>query len=236
MKRTKWVTTRMAALALLLLVGSALAQTMQGELTDAEKKKTHTFKAQAGKLYQIDMTSDKFDTYLWLQDGTGKEIMKDDDSGDDGKNHNARLFFAPEAEGEYKIIAGSFGDNGKGAYTLNIQPLPEVKIGDKTKVTIGANDSKVKGNILFKGVAVKLEQGKTYKLDLTGDNNVIDPILAIGKPGAPKLEAIDDDGGGGLNSRIMFTPKTTGIYFVGCGSLGAKSGDLELTIQAGAAN
>jgi hypothetical protein len=231
MKRTKWITTRIAALAVLVLVGSAVAQTMQGELTGTDKKKTHPFKAQVGKLYQIDMLSDKFDTYLWLQDATGKELMKDDDSGDDGKNLNARLFFAPEAEGEYKIIAGSFGDSGKGSYTLNIHALPEAKLGGETKVKIDNTASMVKGNILFKGLAVKLEAGKSYEFVLKGDNNVIDPILAIGKPGAPKLEAIDDDGGGGLNSKITYSPKTTGLYFVGCGSLGAKPGDLELSIK-----
>src|SRR5471030_2477049 len=61
---------------------------VEGELVDADAKdkvrqmsycKVYTFKMTEGKTYQIDMKSNVIDSYLRLEDSTGKEVAHDDD-------------------------------------------------------------------------------------------------------------------------------------------------------------
>jgi Ca2+-binding RTX toxin-like protein len=64
--------------------------------------------------------------------------------------------------------------------------------------------------------AVTLVAGQTYQFDLvssSGANPLTDPYLELRNEfGA--IQAIDDDGGPGLNSRITFTAATSGTYFL----------------------
>ena len=64
---------------------------------------------------------------------------------------------------------------------------------------------------------VELEAGTRYQMDLegvpTGRGTLPDPLLGI-RPAADGTEANDDDGGVGLNSRVIYTPAAGGTYFV----------------------
>src|SRR5437588_11585020 len=111
----------MAFAALLVLAAVGRAQTFHGQLTAEEKKKVHTVKMEAGKVYQVDLISKVFDPFLWLQDAAGKDLLLDDDGGD---GLNARLTFAPAVTADFKLVAGSFTNTGKGAYSLVVEPLP----------------------------------------------------------------------------------------------------------------
>ncbi len=74
-----------------------------------------TFKA--GQLYTIDMISGAFDSYLRLEDPNGLRLAEDDDGGG---YPNARIVHAARSNGNYRVIATSFG-GGTGPYTLHIQ-------------------------------------------------------------------------------------------------------------------
>ncbi|MBI3411980.1 MAG: PPC domain-containing protein [Planctomycetes bacterium] len=64
-------------------------------------------------------------------------------------------------------------------------------------------------NITYK---VKLQEGKTYVIDmLSPDQMALDPYLYL-KDAGGKLLAEDDDGGEGLNSKIVFECKKSGTY------------------------
>ena len=58
--------------------------------------KVHTYKMTAGLTYTIDLVSQDFDSYLRLEDSTGKQLAEDDDSG--GFPH-ARIRVSAEADG-----------------------------------------------------------------------------------------------------------------------------------------
>jgi hypothetical protein len=75
--------------------------------------KVSTIKLSAGKSYQIDMMSQKIDAYLRLEDATGKQLARDDDSGD------GRIVFNCPVDGTCRVVATTFrGDTG--AFTLKI--------------------------------------------------------------------------------------------------------------------
>jgi hypothetical protein len=87
---------------------------------------------QGQRTYVIDLVSNQFDSYLWLQDRFGQQLAFDDDSGG---NLNARIQYKVTTTGFYKIIASSLGGGGQGDFTLSIQEqegekVPFVKLPD----------------------------------------------------------------------------------------------------------
>jgi formylglycine-generating enzyme required for sulfatase activity len=70
---------------------------------------------QAGKRYCMTMDSKDLDSFLVLQDKTGKELDYDDDSGG---NLNAMLIYGPARDDTYTVFAASF--KGTGSFHLRI--------------------------------------------------------------------------------------------------------------------
>jgi peroxiredoxin len=98
----------------------------KGKLTkddpaDAQRKgpsRLHTVKLKEGKAYTIDMIGTGFDSYLRLLDPKGTQLQEDDDSGGD---LNARIVFNCPKDGDYKIVATTFGPDAMGEYTLTVK-------------------------------------------------------------------------------------------------------------------
>jgi serine/threonine protein kinase len=72
----------------------------------------------AGKTYTIEMTSEKFDSYLRIEKVAGVSLKEDDDSGG---GLNARIVFTPESGGRYYLIATSYKPGAVGEFTLTIR-------------------------------------------------------------------------------------------------------------------
>ncbi len=62
---------------------------------------------QAGKRYRLTMDSKDLDSFLILQDKTGKELAFDDDSGG---GQNSLLVFTPSSDGAYAVFAAALQD------------------------------------------------------------------------------------------------------------------------------
>src|SRR5207237_9640188 len=85
--------------------------------------KVFTVDFKKGQNYKIDMVSKEIDSYLRLEDTTGKELAKDDDSGG---FVNARINFLCRMDGAYRVICTTFG-GGTGPFTLPIQEISIAK-------------------------------------------------------------------------------------------------------------
>jgi hypothetical protein len=84
---------------------------------------------------------------------------------------------------------------------------------------------------------VQLAAGTTYLIDLEGSpsnaGTLGDPYLRLYN-GAGNLIVEDDDSGDGLNSRLAFTPSTTGTYFIGAGEFGDNAtGTYRVSVSGG---
>jgi hypothetical protein len=79
--------------------------------------KEYQVELEAGKTYQIDLTSKDFDAYLRLLDAAGKELARDDNGG---SGLDARITFQCSRKGGYRILATS-ALGGKGAYLLTVK-------------------------------------------------------------------------------------------------------------------
>jgi hypothetical protein len=89
------------------------------------RHKVETIKLKAGTTYVIDLvkSNNDQDPYLYVEDASMRILAEDDDSGGDV---NARIFFRPEQDGDYRIIATSL-DNVTGDMTLSVRALPAKK-------------------------------------------------------------------------------------------------------------
>jgi hypothetical protein len=90
--------------------------------------KVHPVKLEAGKKYQIDMMTQAFDAYLFLEDAAGSVIAEDDDSGE---GLNARIIFRPAKTDTYRVVATTFDHTvpqfGLGPYTLTVVENPHAQ-------------------------------------------------------------------------------------------------------------
>ncbi len=78
--------------------------------------KVHEISMTKDSFYQIYLVSKQFDTFLRLEDSTGKQLAEDDDSGGD---LNALIIFNATKDDTYRIIATSY--RGLGPYTLTVK-------------------------------------------------------------------------------------------------------------------
>jgi hypothetical protein len=107
---------------LLMQVHSLITErTLNGTLTDRQHEHVHDIKLEASKTYVIDMKSKKLDSYLKLYDPAGKLVAENDDIAPN--NLDSRIVFTPKEAGVYRIIATSFEQRGRGAYTLTIRAV-----------------------------------------------------------------------------------------------------------------
>jgi hypothetical protein len=74
----------------------------------------------AGKTYITDMSSAQFGTYLRLENVRGKVLA--DNIGP--QNLNSRIIFDCKQDGNYRIVASSEQQAGRGAYVLIIREFP----------------------------------------------------------------------------------------------------------------
>ena len=78
---------------------------------------------------------------------------------------------------------------------------------------------------------VKFAEGKTYVIDMiSADPKALDPFLRLLNAYGWKLVE-DDNGGEGLNARIVFQAKTAGIYQVVATFIGKGNGPFTLSVQ-----
>ncbi len=221
------------AVALPLKAGKA---EVKGQLTNDSPKfqgkhsKAYSVQFEEGKNYQIDMLSTDLDSYVYLVGKNNQVLAQDDDSGGD---LNSRINFQAKESGLHTIYACSLGDVGNGNYTLTItesgtstKAAPTVPAG-KTE-TLKLTDGKVSVRGQLTGMSAKyqgkpaaayridLEAGKAYRIDLASTE--FDAFLYLLDP-AGKLLAQDDDSGGDLNSRIIFSATQAGTYTIQACSL-----------------
>ena len=99
---------------------------LKGVLTAREALKVHEMKLSAGYAYVIDLESNAFNTFLRLEDATGKKLAEND-GVIPGVNRNSRLLFTPEENGVYRLVATALQKRGVGPYTLTIREFTSVK-------------------------------------------------------------------------------------------------------------
>jgi hypothetical protein len=209
--------------------------------------KRYQVKMSGGTKYRLEMVSDDFDSFLVVQDADGKQLAFDDDSGG---NLNAKLDFAPPADGTYRVFAASFRGTGKFTLTVSAPGGGGKKPADGKVHTVPKGGLKLEGKVAAtdkrvnvrppnidkdfpmpaKMYQVKMDAGVKYQLLMSSDD--FDSFLVI-QDAAGKQLAFDDDSGGGTNgldAKLDFTPPAAGTYKVFAASLKG-TGKFTLTVR-----
>ena len=189
---------------------------------------------EAGKAYRIDLkgweTGDGtlWDPFLWgIHDADGNSLPSTS-SDDGGGDYNSRVFFTAPKDATYYVAAGALGSE-QGTYTLSVRENPDdftAGVGTSGVVAVGGSAT---GEIETPGdvdwFAVTLEAGKIYQIDLEdwqNESTVYDPYLhgVYHADGVLLDGTTADDGGEGLNSRVLFTVPEAATYYVAARAFG----------------
>ena len=182
----------------------------------------YRFHASEGDRIAIEMSSDDFDTYLVVGDRAGgifNPIAQDDDSGGD---LDARVRFIAPRTGPFWILAQAYAEYGFGSYTLELAALPAPRPVSATPIAVG---SSVSGELTeddpmqeddeshFDLYTFDAVDGERYSITMSSP--AFDTYLHLGD-GTTDFGEItsDDDGGGGTDSRIVFTADFSGTYAI----------------------
>ena len=164
------------------------------------------------------------DPYLELFNGAGMYI-KDNDDG--GTGYNASIIFTPTASGTYYLAVSEGWDENTGSYTVsaNTTATPPVVPDDFAESTattgslsVGSSATgTIESEADYDWFRTTLTAGMTYRLEALGLNTsngtLEDPYLELYN-GAGVFLTDDDDSGTGYNSSIIFTPTTSGTYYL----------------------
>ena len=181
-----------------------------GQLDVAE----HPRKLEQGKVYGITVTGRGFAAQVEIVDGT-RSVATSFNGRWFGFGPDAEfvttMTFAPARTADYRIRvgAGPVSEHRKAAlgYTTRIVEL-KVALSVQERLTKQDPPYPQRGGP-HKVHAVRLEAGKTYQIDLM--SAAFDAYLFL-EDSAGKVLMQDDDGGEGLNARLIFHPARTDTY------------------------
>ena len=184
-----------------------------------------------GRPYQVDVQgADTDDGTLpdphlqGIHDADGAKLSGTTDYNR-GAGRNARKVYRPPASGTYYMAVAGFQSVGQttagrhreqlGTYTMTVADVTDGVPADTTTaatVTVGAS---MTGTVDYRGdvdwVAVSLTANEVYRIELDGISLPDPKIHGVRNADGDRLDGTtDDDSGLGDDSRVDFTPGTTG--------------------------
>ena len=199
--------------------------------------KTYTYKMVQGRTYQIDLMSRDFDAFLRLETPGGQQVAADDDGGE---GLNSRIVYRAPQTGDFQIFAMSLGGGSTGKFTLIVRDVTDPAQAKNKAVqlklekgqavyngNLGANEPTYK-NKRHRPLEINLVAGKTYQSDMMSQD--FDCYLFLENPKG-QLIAQDDDGGDGLNSRIVIRAQDAGVHRIIATYFGNGSGQFTVTVR-----
>jgi len=217
-------------------------RTVNGQIEYEGDADVYRLSARTGNRYTISLNgggeSALGDPFLRVLDSDGNELAVNDDF----EGLNSQIVFTPQANGDVFIEARAYGDAYTGGYALNVAstrvPNDGLSADRNTRGRINVGNE-INGALETETdqdwYRVRLEDGQSYRFTLrgAGDTPVGDPLLRLHNAAGEEV-AVDDDGGGNLNSYLEFTAPTSGNYFLAAQAFAnAYTGSYTLSARAG---
>jgi hypothetical protein len=183
------------------------SQVTSGRLTAEIPSANYTFSGQEGETILVSQDSADFDTYLILQDETGRELISNDDTGST-TNSQVGPYTLPYS-GTYTIVASSYsfrslGESVEGQYNLRVERVTVSTIAYGTTSTLDLNSTSSVQSLAFDAQA-----GDVISVVV---DSAIDTTLTITDPEG-FVVITDDDGGVGFNPEVArYVVPTSGTY------------------------
>lgn len=235
----RWAVLALATIALAATAGAQPApRSFEGELRLCPNH--HRVELEAGRRYAISVTSQAFDPVVMIyRQGTDSPLAENDDGGE---GTDSLVHFTPEESGDYRVCVSSFGGRSTGAYRVGVEaagPMPEPTVEPTRTETLtrrvyeGAleEDDPRDGGVRFDDYLIRLEAGQRALIGVESD--AFDPVVRLysGARAEGEEVASDDDGGGGLDSFLVFDAEQTGPYVVRVTAYSSGTGAYRVTVQ-----
>ena len=177
----------------------------------------------AGQTYTFwtNGAQDPTDTLITLRNASGGQVVSNDDGG---QELLSLVTFTATSTGTYFVDVSGFDATVTGSYSLfasnglwnpadtvadNRNTTGSVAIGESTTVNLnGLGD--------HDWYAVTLTAGTRYEFVTSGSGTVDTFLMVRDATGEGRGE--NDDGGAGTYSRLVFTPTTSGTYYIDVGA------------------
>ncbi len=202
-----------------------------------------------GRQYQFDLTASTLsDPFLELRDSSGVFVTSNDDGG---SGLNSQITYTATASGTFYLVVAAFENIGlidTGTYTLatldlGVPTIPGITVSEGSTDTPGSvstSDTLVSGDT-FNGilsstsdrdwVSIDLTAGTEYTFDLqgagAGTGTLSDPFLVL-RNSSGGFVSQDDDSGAGLDAQIVYTPISSGTFYISARTFGASGGTYDL--------
>lgn len=191
----------------------------------------YRFQANAGDRVLILLTSEDFDPYLVVGTESGGIFDPLEQNDDAGNELNSRIRFTAPRTATYRILAQAYADYGLGSYQLSLQPWVAGAVETAT-LTVGApveaylddeDNYDEDEESHYDEYAFQAQAGRRYSITMASED--FDSYLVLGTGSGDDIEEIasNDDSGAGYDSRILFSPATTGTYTIRARSFGGAS-------------
>ncbi|HEX5870297.1 MAG TPA: hypothetical protein VFY65_07780 [Longimicrobium sp.] len=229
--------------------GSTLrpGQTVRGELTsrngtlgDDSHFQDYTYTARRGERLVASLSSDDFDAYLHVgrrqADGSLANIASDDDGAG---GTNARVEYTADQDGPVTIRVNTLGAGETGAFTVELQsaggggntPRPAeptvtiatLRAGQAVRGTLARGDATLDDGSWYDNYSYTARRGERIVVRMeSGD---FDTVLGVSSAREDADDLVmDDDGGGGTNSRVQYTATADGVILIRANALNAGEG------------
>lgn len=218
----------------------ALGQRLSGALTESDPEddggfyNLYRFQGTAGQRVRVRFISDEIGGSVTVGHLNGDEFVPlDDVDGGWGNVTNVTL----PADGAYHVRVGAYGDVG--AYTVSVEervivplrPHP-LRRGEDVSGTLGPGDAETDEGKWVDAYSFTLRAGE--QVTITHRSSDFDAYLLLGRMTNGVFEELerDDDGGGDLNSEIVFTAPAAGEYVIQATSFSAGAeGDYVVRVE-----
>ena len=178
-------------------IESALDAAPAQVLAGNKAYKEYTFHGEAGKTYQIDLSSKDFDAYLFVKGTDGKTLAENDDA--EPGTQDARIRLEVYTSGTFHIVATSL-EGGSGAFTLTVveqsgappaKADPDARTGPAITIEVvftNRTDQQVKFFLNGgAGLTTTLDAGQSQTFDMVVDPGV-EAIVGIYQASGKRLD------------------------------------------------
>lgn len=219
----------------------AVGEGLSGELDetdptsqrDATPMELYDLPLEVGQRVHIRMSSADLDPYLWVVGPNGEVLAEDDDTGG---GTDALIDLLAPYTGLYLVVATTRAGLG-GRYQISATDALEalaaqtapIGLDDHIEGMLEPGDGRRPANDAYQDV-YQLDVTAGLPLEIRLTSTELDPYLILMGPSGDVV-AEDDDGGGGLNSRIQVIPDTSGSYRIVATSYAPASGSYELSTR-----
>lgn len=217
--------TLVSASSLSAQIPIRVGQTLTGRLSQSDQAfsdgshyKLYAFVGNKGDTVSVDLSSDDFDANLLVADASGNTLTRNDDSGE---KCNARLTFVPPATGNFRLYANSSAQAELGEYKITLargraraaadtvcrgfgRVTGLVEVGQTVTGSLSSDDPEFPADsTYYQRWILPVRPNQAFTVDLVSDD--FDSYVMLTRGRGEKLVE-NDDGGGGCNARLVYTP------------------------------